>query len=425
MTLGLRSVNLLALSFSLASFSKGEGGGRFDYLHYWTASAVTTAASSILARKVLPALRDEIFLSSILCDFDQLILAEAATKQYRPVLKRCATSSAPIQEIEREILGTDHAEIAGELLREWGLPPVICTAIAYHHAPTDDSINDRSASAVAQVLQVATMVSDLYTGKDLDTGLDTLQSTANEYFDMDSNACQELLEATEAGMAEVVEVLGVECSDAEEIAAIRLRATEHLVTQGIALNRQIAAVSADSAELKKRNDALEARATTDALAGLRNRGYFDEWLESELEQAGQTGRPLGLLLLDIDHFKSVNDEHGHPCGDDLLRAIAAAIQVAAGDDYIACRYGGKEIAIIAPETDFSELEALAERLRAAVAETSVTHDDQRVRRTVSIGGYASPAGETPPDSLHMKQLADKQLYRAKSEGRDRVLITGR
>lgn len=423
MTLGLRSVNLLALSFSLASISKGEDGGRFDYPLYWTASAVTTAASTILSRKALPMLQDEVFLSSILCDFGQLILAEAATKQYRPVLKRRAASGGPIQEIEREILGTDHAELGAELLREWGLPKLICDAVAYHHAPPRDAIEDRAAAAVAQVLHVSSMVSDLYTGRDLDSGLDALQSTAAEYFEMDSSACKELLEATEESMADVVEMLGVECSDAGEIAAIRVRATEHLVKQSLALNQQIAAVSADSEELKRRNVALEERATTDALTGLRNRGYFDEWLESERERAGQTGHPLGLLLLDIDHFKSVNDDHGHPCGDDLLRAIGASIQLAAGDNHIVCRYGGEEIAIIAPETTCNELEALAERLRAAVAGTSVTHDNQPVRRTVSIGGFANPRGQSPPACLRMKELADEQLYRAKSEGRDRVFIT--
>lgn len=131
-----------------------------------------------------------------------------------------------------------------------------------------------------------------------------------------------------------------------------------------------------------------------------------------------------MLLLDIDHFKSVNDDHGHPCGDDLLRAISAAIQQAAGNGNIVCRYGGEEIAIIAPETDYSELAILAEKLREAVAATSVTHDNKSVQRTVSIGGYANPPGQSLPESLCMMKLADEQLYRAKSEGRDRIFIKG-
>ncbi|MCH7866389.1 MAG: HDOD domain-containing protein [Myxococcales bacterium] len=135
MTLGLRSVNLLALSFSLASYSKGEGGGRFDYQRYWTSTAVITTASSILAKEHLSRFKDEVFLASILCDFGQLILAEAATKKYRPVLQRKAKSSAPLHEIEREILDTDHAEIGSELLGEWGLPTLICNAVQHHHAP--------------------------------------------------------------------------------------------------------------------------------------------------------------------------------------------------------------------------------------------------------------------------------------------------
>lgn len=105
MTLGMRSVNLLALSFSLSAGSKGEGAGNFDYQRYWTSSAVTTTASSILARKYLLRFLDEVFLSSILCDFGQLILAEAAANQYRPVLKRAEKPGASLQQIERELLG--------------------------------------------------------------------------------------------------------------------------------------------------------------------------------------------------------------------------------------------------------------------------------------------------------------------------------
>jgi diguanylate cyclase (GGDEF)-like protein len=424
MTLGMRSVNLLALCFSLSAGSKGEGAGNFDYQRYWTSSAVTTTASSILARKYVPRFLDEVFLSSILCDFGQLILAEAAANQYRPVLKRAEKPGASLQQIERELLGADHGEIGGELLSEWGLPPLICDAIKYHHAPDHDALADEDARLVARVLEVASIVGDLYTGTEITAGIGSLQAAANQYFEMDANACHELLESTEASMAEVVEMLGLECNDPMEIAEIRMQATEHLVKQSMVLNQQIEAVSADSAELKKRNVALEERATTDALTGLRNRGYFDEWLESERDRAAQSGHALGLLLLDIDHFKSVNDNHGHPCGDDLLRAISAVIQRAAGEDNIACRYGGEEIAIIAPETDFAKLSALAEKLRTAVARISVTHGGMPVRRTVSIGGFAHPAGRTPPDPNRMIDLVDEQLYRAKSEGRNRVFIVG-
>lgn len=422
MTLGLRSVNLLALSFSLNSAFQGDGDDQFDYTKYWTSFAVTTTAAQILAAEYLPQFADEAFLTSILCDFGQLVLAKGAADCYRPVLKRLAKSKLPVHVVEREVLAGDHAEIGGELLSEWGLPPLICGAIHYHHDPNHDANSDRDQRALAQILNIASLVGDIYSGRGIFSGLEALQEAAHEFLGMAASQCQELLETTEAKMGEIVEMLGLECNDPTEIAEIRRCANEHLVKQSLALSQQIKAVSADSAELKKRNVDLEERATTDALTGLRNRGYFDEWLESERERAAQSGHPLGLLMLDIDHFKSVNDRHGHQCGDELLKAIAVTIQESAGPDNIVCRYGGEEFTIIAPEYDRDGLESLAEDLRVAVSRTSVTHAGQTISRSVSIGGFAHPAGSSPPDSQRLIEIVDTELYRAKSRGRDRVLI---
>jgi diguanylate cyclase (GGDEF)-like protein len=422
MTLGLRSVNVLALSFSLTSAFQGDGDDRFDYTKYWTSSAVTTTASRILAEEYLPQFADEAFLAGILCDFGQLVLAEGAADRYHPVLKRMAKSNAPIHVVEREVLGGDHAEIGGELLRYWGLPPLICGATHYHHDPNHDANTDGDERALAQILNIASFVANIYSGTEIFSGLKSLQEVAREFLGMDASLCHELLEATEANMGEIVEMLGLECNDPAEIAEIRMCAAEHLVKQSIALNQQIQAVSADSPELKKRNIDLEERATTDALTGLRNRGYFDEWLESERERAAQSGHALGLLMLDIDHFKSVNDDHGHQRGDELLKAIASTIQESAGPDNIVCRYGGEEFTVIAPEYDRDRLESLAEDLRVAVARTSVTHAGQTIHRTVSIGGFAHPAGSSPPDSQRLLEIVDTELYRAKSRGRDRIFI---
>ncbi|MCP5041632.1 MAG: diguanylate cyclase, partial [bacterium] len=423
MTLGLRSVNLLALSFSLAAYEQSDDNrNRFDYTRYWTNSGVTTAASHVLARTHLPQYCDEAFLASILCDFGQLILAECVPTQYGKVVKRFAKGDKPLQAIEADILGGDHATIGGELLREWGLPPLICTAIQYHHDPNHADNTDSDARALASVLHVASAVANIFTGGDARSGAEALQQTAADAFGMEPSDCQALLEATEAEMSEIVEMLGLECSEPAQIAEIRMRATEHLVKQSLALNQQMEAVSADSAELKKRNTDLETRATTDALTGLRNRGHFDEWIESESQRAAQAGHPLGLLLLDIDHFKSVNDDYGHPCGDAMLKAVANAITEAASKSSIVCRYGGEEIAVICPDTDVEALTALADKLRKAVGEVSVPHDGDVVRRTVSVGGYGHPAGAAAISTGEMIELADAELYRAKSEGRNRVFV---
>lgn len=425
MTLGLRSVNLLALSFSLASFDQDGDDDRFDYKRYWTCSGITTTASQILARTHLPRFADEAFLASILCDFGQIILVEGVPEEYRKVLKRSANGDQPLHEIEREILDADHAELGGELLSEWGLPPLICEAIQLHHDPEGNPKADPDARDLARVLNIASQVAELYTGCELESGLEALKAAANDAFGLDSNACQQLLEDTQNQMDNIVELLGLECSDPAEIADIRVRATELLVTQSLALNEQMVAVSADSEQLKKRNTDLEERATTDALTGLRNRGYFDEWLESEYERAQQNATTLSLLLLDVDHFKSVNDDHGHQAGDEMLKQVARAVEGQARKNDIVCRYGGEEIAVICPETDADALTRLADAMREAVGKIRIQAGGETIQRTISAGGYAHAPDAEPRTAAQLIELADAELYRAKSEGRNRTCIKER
>src|SRR5207237_8526449 len=110
----------------------------------------------------------------------------------------------------------------------------------------------------------------------------------------------------------------------------------------------------------------ERLATTDGLTGLLNRRTFSAMLEKRLREAQRYRRPLSLLLLDIDHFKKVNDTHGHPAGDAVLRGVARPAQKAARDTDVAARYGGEEMALILPETDARGALAIAERLRKLI-----------------------------------------------------------
>ena len=152
----------------------------------------------------------------------------------------------------------------------------------------------------------------------------------------------------------------------------------------------------------------ERLATTDGLTGLLNRRTFNSELEKRVREAQRYRRPLSLLLLDIDHFKKVNDTHGHPAGDAVLRGVAQVAAKQARETDIVARYGGEEMALILPETDAEGAARIAERIRQAVAASK--HEGLQV--TVSIGVA------TGFDDL--VEHADKALYRAKQSGRNRV-----
>jgi len=163
-------------------------------------------------------------------------------------------------------------------------------------------------------------------------------------------------------------------------------------------------------------DALEKLATHDSMTGLYNRGQFLELAEQEWERSRRYQRPLSLLVLDIDHFKAVNDAHGHDAGDRVIIAVAAACRGGKRNSDIVGRLGGEEFGILLPETQLKDALAFAERLRRAIAEHAVP--GQSIPVTISVGVAAAGEGASCVPDL-IKQ-ADVALYEAKRGGRNRV-----
>ncbi len=162
-------------------------------------------------------------------------------------------------------------------------------------------------------------------------------------------------------------------------------------------------------------------AVTDALTGLHNRRYMESHLNSLAEQAAMRGKPLALMMLDIDFFKKINDTYGHDGGDDVLREFAVRIKKSIRGIDLACRYGGEEFVIVMPETDLHVASMVAERLRRSIAGEpfSVHKGTKRIDVTISIGlSTLERKGEPIADVL---KRADVALYRAKHDGRNRVV----
>ena len=167
------------------------------------------------------------------------------------------------------------------------------------------------------------------------------------------------------------------------------------------------------------NRQLEELSLTDGLTNLRNRRAFDLEISSRFEQARRYQRPLSVAVIDVDFFKTVNDQHGHDAGDEVLRGVADVLGKATrGTDSVA-RYGGEEFAVILPETQLSDAIQFAEKIRNAIAESIIPTSESLHAMTVSIGVANVPYSELrSPDEL--VRAADQALYRAKNNGRNRV-----
>ena len=168
-------------------------------------------------------------------------------------------------------------------------------------------------------------------------------------------------------------------------------------------------------EVQKR---LKKLASTDELTGLRNRRHIMKRLEEEFERAGRTQEPLCLMMLDIDHFKRINDTHGHPFGDLVLKRVAKRLQEATRRYDIIGRFGGEEFLVISPGTTTEEASHLGERLRTMVSQEPIGDGEKEVAITLSAGFSLARSGDRNSETLLKR--ADEALYRAKQGGRNRV-----
>jgi diguanylate cyclase (GGDEF)-like protein len=165
---------------------------------------------------------------------------------------------------------------------------------------------------------------------------------------------------------------------------------------------------------------VEARSMTDPLTGLANRRWLEQRLDEELDRVRRYERPLCLTILDLDHFKLVNDRLGHAAGDDALRKLAALLLAERRSTDLVCRYGGEELVLILPETWPGDALTLAERIRARAEAGAVGHHQDGSPITLSVGIASAGVDRNLPSTLFA--AADAALYRAKSGGRNQVQL---
>jgi two-component system cell cycle response regulator len=193
----------------------------------------------------------------------------------------------------------------------------------------------------------------------------------------------------------------------------------------------------DSAELNARvraalrtkrfQDMLAQRAMIDGLTGLWNRAHFDQRMHEEVAAAARYDRTMSLILMDVDKFKNLNDNHGHPFGDEVLQAVGDVLQDSARTSDWPCRYGGEEFGLILRETDLDGAIIMAERVREELECLQLRNNAQLVPVTASFGVVASTLCMNPCDlsTKWIIESADRALYAAKESGRNRVCTAER
>jgi two-component system cell cycle response regulator len=235
----------------------------------------------------------------------------------------------------------------------------------------------------------------------------------------DRNGLQLIREAVARGCRTPIVFLTAETAERVDIEAMNAGALDYLV-KGEITPRMIERSLRYALKLGETLDALRRMATRDQLTGLLNRREFERVIVEEEERVRRFGHSLALVMVDIDHFKSVNDTHGHSAGDSVLREVARRVAAEVRTVDRAFRFGGEELALVLVQTDRAGAMDLARRVCTAVElEPIIVSDTVALNATVSAGAAAMPVDAQ--SGLSLLNAADKALYAAKSRGRNRAV----
>ncbi len=180
------------------------------------------------------------------------------------------------------------------------------------------------------------------------------------------------------------------------------------------------ALRKDFYKLQEKTESLEIKAITDPLTGLYNKNYINEQLKSFFSLSKRTNQPMAIIMIDIDHFKNVNDKYGHLCGDEVLKKISDILKEKTREINVVGRYGGEEFIILGPISDHKSAFYVAERLRSLIENTSFYCDEKNEKFNITISAGISVWNSKIKNCKELLKLSDDALYLAKRNGRNQV-----
>ncbi|NBQ69671.1 MAG: GGDEF domain-containing protein, partial [Nitrosomonadaceae bacterium] len=304
---------------------------------------------------------------------------------------------------EREVFGAGHDELGYALLKRWHIPDYIAlSCINSHSQPEPKSLGPTLQSCLA----VSRYLADYFLYPHEAEKMTALNQAAQDWLGFDANVLIDVIKIMEVGLNAVEDLFEMNIHDPAEVSGILAEAKELLMIHDLSRMRD-----------------LEDKSQRDGLTGAYNRTYFDETLRREFNLAVQYNLPLTIAIIDLDHFKNVNDTYGHVAGDSLLAMVVKTVFDQIRQDDTLSRYGGEEFALILPGTAVAASRNLIARLKDSIADIAYKFDGRNtIRITASIGvaGYLENAAQLR-DPRDLIKAADAALYAAKHAGRNQIM----
>lgn len=425
--LGKRKVSTLALTFSLSSaIGRDKRLAKF-YQEYWMESVVQALTAEQLARTYLAENEGQYFTAGLLQDIGRLYLLQTQGDQYAKLIE-AAHLGERLLDLERKEFGTTHAELTASMLSEWKFPRQMALAAASHHQLPDVGGQTTPGLTLELALHIAALVGEFFCHARkglvhvmLEEALSRCPAPRFGADDLMHQVHQRL-----AAMADVFNFDAGTLPDANEMLA---EAMHQIAMMSMSLEEASSAQSVDVL-LMRENEMLQSRLRevirrlqVDPLTGLFTREMLMDRLDRQIQSAAQQNSSVGMLFVDIDHFKQFNDAHGHLAGDIVLRNVSQAIRAAVREVDFAARYGGEEFAIIVATPKRSTIGIIAERIRHAIESQETEIEGCLHSVTASIGAaIIGPVNQVEGVATQLLQASDAAMFQAKSQGRNGIVV---
>jgi diguanylate cyclase (GGDEF)-like protein len=422
--LGMRTLKNIALSFVIVDGIRSRCSVSFDLELFWRKS-ITSAVATSLISGLLNKKDDDLFITALLQDIGVLILHLHDAETYNALMSENDPGS--LIKRERAAFGLDHQETGAWFLKKWGLPGNICELVRCHH--TAESVPE-PLLAKLNVLRLSNSLSSVFHAEHSGHDFEEFTQSLRSVYAASKEDIERVIDSAHQKTSEVLSFFELSPGSMKTCPQILQEANEELgklnmTYEQLVLELRQAKEEADQYALKlsQANEKLQQLAYRDSLTGLFNHGHFQDMLDREIQRATRYRRPFSLLLLDLDHFKGVNDSYGHLVGDGVLRTVSElASKSVRRCDYVA-RYGGEEFAIILPETGAAGATTLGERIRKAIETAEIAVEGHIIKTTISIGAYTYRPGESGASKPSIIAAADRALYVSKSMGRNRMSVS--
>jgi diguanylate cyclase (GGDEF)-like protein len=424
--LGLNAVKNIVLSFVLSGNFRGNKESAFNYDLFWRRS-VTTAVGAELVTQLAGLTCPDIFLTALLQDIGMVFLYLCSKDEYNKVLEKNRFNLCCTRDAEIEGFGFDHQDFGAALLKEWGIPQTIYEPIGFHHSPKDAP---RGFEVSAQIMFIADRISSLYHSMNAVEEITEIRNTLSDKYGINGDQVDGFIDDVASRTIEMLSIFDIPTGKMKPYSQILQEANAelgklNLTYEQLVLEYKSAKESAEqmARDLEEANQKLRKLATTDGLTGLYNHRTFQDLIEKRIREANRHRRHLALILLDLDHFKSINDRYGHPIGDAVLKVVSCTLTKLSRSEDILARYGGEEFSIILPETDIKGAVLLAERIRDAIAKATIRIRGISLNITISLGVSAKNATQGECNKNALIEAADKALYLAKRSGRNTLRVS--